>query len=174
VGVKIEILRAPSDAHHEFVETRLVAFNEATGGPGKYEPFAIALRDRKTRRRVGGLLARVYYDWLYVELIFVPEAARRGDIGTRMIAHAEAFARRKGCIGVWLTTYSFQAPGFYRKLGYQAFATLDHPRGPKHVFLRKFLDAPRAARGKSAPRDRPSKPAKRSKPSKPQRRRRLP
>ena len=165
MGVKIEIMSAPSDADREDIETLLVAFNEATGGPGKYQPFAIALRDSETGAKVGGLWARVYYEWLYVELIFVPEAARRGDIGTRLIAQAENFGRRKGCIGVWLTTYSFQAPGFYRKLGYRAFGVLDHRRSGKHIFLRKFLDAPRAARGKPASHRGATKPSKSSKPA---------
>ena len=52
----------------------------------------------------------------------------------------EAIARADGCVGVWLDTYEFQARGFYEKLGFDLFGTLDdHPIGQKRFFLRKQL-----------------------------------
>jgi ribosomal protein S18 acetylase RimI-like enzyme len=51
-------------------------------------------------------------------------------------------AAARGCIGVWLDTYAFQARGFYEKLGYEVFGTLaDHPRGGGRFFMRKLLAA---------------------------------
>ena len=42
---------------------------------------------------------------------------------------AEREAIRRGCRGAWLDTYSFQARGFYERLGYTIFGTIDniHP-----------------------------------------------
>jgi GNAT superfamily N-acetyltransferase len=162
--IKIEIVSQPSDADREIVLDLLASYNESAGGPAHYEPFAIRLTDPATGASVGGLWARIYYDWLFVDLLYVPEEARGKDIGSKLISEAEAFASRKGCVGVWLTTYSFQAPGFYRKLGYRAFGTLNHyPRGSKLVFFRKSLEDGRR---------RQAKPVSRR--SKATRRRRLP
>ena len=49
---------------------------------------------------------------------------------------AEAEAIRLGCVGVWLDTFSFQARGFYEKLGYTLFGTIDdYPPGESRFFL---------------------------------------
>jgi GNAT superfamily N-acetyltransferase len=167
MAIKVEIVSQPSEADREIILELLSSYNERVGGPAHYEPFAIRLADTATGASVGGLWARIYYDWLFVELLYVPDEARGRDIGTRLISEAEAFARRKGCIAVWLMTYGFQAPGFYRKLGYRAFATLNHdPRGRKLFFFRKSLPGCRRPRTKLAVRRRPA--------SRPRRRRRLP
>lgn len=53
---------------------------------------------------------------------------------------AEAIAHDKGCVGVWLDTFSFQAPDFYQKLGYSVFGELkDYPPGYSRFFLQKRL-----------------------------------
>lgn len=162
--IKVEIVSQPSESDREIVLELLASYNETVGGPARYEPFAIRLTDTATGASVGGLWARIYYDWLFVDLLYVPEPVRGKGIGSKLIAKAEAFARRKGCVGVWLTTYNFQAPGFYRKLGYRAFGTLSHyPRGNKLLFFRKSLEDGRR---------RQAKPVSRR--SKTRRRRRLP
>lgn len=44
------------------------------------------------------------------------------------------------CVGKWLDTYEFQVRGFYEKLGFEAFGTLDdHSVGQKRFSLRKRL-----------------------------------
>jgi len=53
-----------------------------------------------------------------VELLFVPPELRSQALDARLLARAEAVARAKSCTGIWLDTYSFQAPGFYLKQGY--------------------------------------------------------
>jgi ribosomal protein S18 acetylase RimI-like enzyme len=57
-----------------------------------------------------------------------------------LMREAEAVARENGCTGIWLDTFSFQAPGFYEKLGYTVFGTLaDYPPGHSRFFLHKTL-----------------------------------
>jgi len=52
----------------------------------------------------------------------------------------EKIARASDCIGIWLDTYEFQARGFYEKIGFEVFGTLeDHPAGSQRFFLRKRL-----------------------------------
>ena len=91
-------------------------------------------------KAVGGLWGRLAYDWLFIELLAVPEQYRGQDHGTALMNEAERIARASGCTGIWLDTYEFQARGFYEKLGFEVFGTLeDHPAGQRRFFLRKHL-----------------------------------
>src|ERR1700733_13030693 len=45
------------------------------------------------------------------------------------------------CHSAWVDTFSFQAPGFYPKLGYEVFGELDYPPGHRRIFFRKHLEA---------------------------------
>jgi GNAT superfamily N-acetyltransferase len=79
----------------------------------------------------------------YVELLFVPESLRRGGLGRRLMRDAEEEAVRRGCRGAWLDTFSFQARGFYERLGYAAFGFIeDYPPGHSRIFLKKTFGAP--------------------------------
>jgi len=51
-------------------------------------------------------------------------------------------AMRRGCSGAWLDAFSFQARGFYEKLGYAVFGSIeDYPPGHSRFFLKKtFLE----------------------------------
>ena len=54
---------------------------------------------------------------------------------------AEMRALERGCHSAWVDTFSFQAPGFYPRLGYEVFGELDYPPGHKRIFLQKRLAA---------------------------------
>ena len=65
-----------------------------------------------------------------------------GDSGTA--AHSCGWPRRKprtrGCSQVMLTTYSFQARGFYEKEGYRVVGEMaDYPPGATYYWMRKDL-----------------------------------
>lgn len=70
----------------------------------------------------------------------MPEQARGQGMGTKLMHMAEDLAREKNCIGVWLDTFDFQAPGFYQKLGYSELDQIvDYPPGHKRFFFQKRL-----------------------------------
>jgi hypothetical protein len=53
---------------------------------------------------------------------------------------AEAEAVQRGCRAVALDTFSFQARGFYERLGYSVFGVLnDCPPGHSRFYLTKRL-----------------------------------
>ncbi len=130
---------AATDADREAILRPLVRFNNQQAGESRHSDFALLVRDA-SGETAGGLWARSAYDWMFIELLVVPEAARGQGLGTSLMARAEARARDSGCVGIWLDTFSFQARPFYEKLGYSVFATIpDHPRGAERYFLRKIM-----------------------------------
>ncbi|WP_429410720.1 GNAT family N-acetyltransferase [Paraburkholderia sp. GAS82] len=57
-----------------------------------------------------------------------PRYRKRGH-ATALILAAEAEAKRRGCKKVIVDTFSFQAPDFYRKLGYSEWGRLTEMAG---------------------------------------------
>lgn len=138
-GVSISILDNPSDADRRAILTPLDAFNKAKAGDENYEPIAIVLRD-EAEKIVGGLWAQLYFDWVFIELLFIPENLRGENLGAKLLRQLEEIAKTKGCVGIWLDTFSFQAPGFYEKQGYERFGTLEnYPKGMERFFFRKIF-----------------------------------
>jgi len=89
----------------------------------------------------GGLSGSISYGWLFVDILWVDSAARSQGYGRSLMLAAEAEARKRGCRYAWLDTFSFQARGFYEKLGYAVFGELhDFPAGHSRFFLRKKLE----------------------------------
>lgn len=133
-------LAEPDREVREAILDTLIEYNTSKAGPARFVPLAIVLREPGDFAVKGGLWGSCYYDWCFVELLAVPEAARGQGLGRRMMAEAEDFARHYGAAGIWLDTFSFQARGFYEKLGYTAFGELpDHPRGGHRSFMKKRL-----------------------------------
>ena len=65
---------------------------------------------------------------------------RSCGLGTRLLATAETEIRRRGCDRVVLSTHSFQAPGFYARLGYtECGRTPGYPHGHDDIHLVKLL-----------------------------------
>ena len=71
---------------------------------------------------VAGIVAASTMDTLEVEFLFVEESCRGQGLGRLLLEQAENLARQDGCKRVLLNTYSFQAPGFYRRMGYELLA----------------------------------------------------
>jgi GNAT superfamily N-acetyltransferase len=138
--LQIVLAENPVAAEREAILKSLVAYNDSRAGASGFKAIALLLQDQATGEKVGGLWASSFYNWLYIELLFVPESLRGSGFGSELVRRAEMIAIARDCVGVWLDTFGFQALGFYQKLGYEMFGALeDHPRGSRRCFLRKLL-----------------------------------
>ena len=139
----------PSEADRLAILNLLADFNSRNAPPTLILPLAILLTSADDET-IGGLWGASGYDWLFIELVFVPDNLRGQDLGSEMMRRAEEVAIQRGCTGIWLTTFSFQARGFYEKLGYRMFGEIiGHPVGRALYFLEKRLGA--GARAVSMP-----------------------
>lgn len=86
------------------------------------------------------LTADWLWDWLYIDELWVDAAFRGQRFGEQLMAHAETFAAEQDLQGLWLWTQSWQAEGFYQKLGYSEFTRFENfPRGHTRIGFRKFV-----------------------------------
>jgi GNAT superfamily N-acetyltransferase len=89
---------------------------------------------------VGGVIGATYWDWLYINLMWLKEELRRCGYGSRLLALAEEEGSQRGAKHAYLDTFSFQAPEFYKKNGYRVFGELqDFPTGHARYFMVKEL-----------------------------------
>ena len=89
---------------------------------------------------VGGVIGLTYWEWFYIDLLWVKDDLRGRGHGHRLLALAEEEARQRGAKNAYLDTFSFQAPAFYTKNGYQVFGELTNfPPPHTWYFLRKEL-----------------------------------
>jgi len=121
------------------VRDSLGLFNVGVTGDSYYSPLAIFLKDERNAV-LGGALGHVWGGWLDLSILWVAEPFRGQGYGARLLRASEDEARMQGCYGVFLTTFSFQAPGFYEKFGYEAVADIpDYPQGHSYHVLKKTL-----------------------------------
>jgi hypothetical protein len=114
MSVELVLIKTPTESDREAIQHPLIAYNVAKAGPVNYQTLAIALRDAMGAT-IGGLWGHCYYEWLFIELLFVPEHLRLQRYGTQVMTEAEMFARYHCCTGVWLDSFAFQAPRFLRE-----------------------------------------------------------
>ena len=76
-----------------------------------------------------------------IAMTWVRADARGRGLGGELLDAFEGVARERGCTHVFVTSFTFQAPGFYERHGYREFARWqDVPvPGAADVHLRKEL-----------------------------------
>jgi GNAT superfamily N-acetyltransferase len=136
----IVVTDAPEAADTAVIADGLRAYNTSMAGYDDYKPLAVFVTDPATGKVIGGLYGSTSRGMLRVDRFFLPERLRRDRIGSRVLAIAEEEGRRRGCMRVTLNTMEIQAPGFYRKQGYEAAAVLDcAPPGVTRYVMTKRL-----------------------------------
>jgi GNAT superfamily N-acetyltransferase len=138
---KMTLTDTPTPEMRKAIVDPLVEFNHSRiGKPETYRPLAILLSNPESDEIVGGLHGLTAFSYLWIDLLFVPESMRGAGIGRKLVTAAEAEAVRRGCQAASLDTFSFQARGFYARLGYSVFGTLDDcPPGHRRFYMTKRL-----------------------------------
>jgi GNAT superfamily N-acetyltransferase len=125
---------------------RIIEFNCSV--TGYHDGELLAIFDRAETGAVqAGLSGFSWGGTCKVEWLWVSQALRGQGIGRTLMIRAEEEARRRGCHKMVVDTHSFQAPGFYQKLGFKIVGTYNNfPRGHQEFFLEKELSGISASR----------------------------
>ena len=137
--MQIEVIKGTGDPEASRVVDGLIAYNLGFAAPRNGRHFTLVARE--DGRLLGGLNAAIEWDWLYVRHLWVEEKERKRGLGRMLMERAESEARARDCRHAYVDTFSFQAPGFYERLGYERFAVLDDfPPGYHRIFyVKKYL-----------------------------------
>lgn len=139
MGEELWIEDEPRREDVALLDARLYEFNAAATGVDDGRLLAIFVRD-SDGTIVAGLHGWTWGGTGFVQAIWVHEKLRRRGLGSRLLGAAEAEARRRGCHHMDLDTHGYQAPGFYRRLGYDVIGELPGwPGDDIRIFFRKRL-----------------------------------
>lgn len=131
----------PEPADIAVLEDRLYEFNTAATGIADGKLFGVFLRD------AGGAVVGGAYGWswggtCHLRYLFIPAEMRGQGLGTRLMQAVEAEARARGGSQMLLETHDFQAPDFYRRLGFEVTAVVEgYPSGHSSLTMTKLLSA---------------------------------
>ena len=129
----------PSSADMDFMEDRIYEHNSTRTGRTDGALFGFFIRGE------GGVITAGCTGWTWagaceITTLWVHPSLRGQGIGKELLASAEAEATAKGCEVILLSSYDFQAPPFYQKMGYELIFKLeDFPPGHRNNYLIKRL-----------------------------------
>ena len=138
-GVENHIMTksTPSSEELQFLEDRLYEFNRAQTGQDDGQLFAFFVRNDQ-QEIVAGLSGWTWAKACEIRMLWVHPAWRGQGYGRSLLESAEQEARGRGCKVILISSYSFQAPAFYQKGGYElAWQLNDFPPGQQNCYLVK-------------------------------------
>ncbi len=121
------------------LDEALTAFNAAATGVSDQTSFSVKVTD-ENGELVGGLAAWTWGGLCGIDMLWVREESRKDGWGSKILQAAEAEALRRGCDRVAVSSFTFQAPGFYQRHGYvETGRMLGIPGGHDDVQMFKAL-----------------------------------
>ncbi|WP_205954553.1 GNAT family N-acetyltransferase [Pantoea stewartii] len=138
--MKMIITATPHPDDVAEIHKKLMAFNSRYVDPDEKKDIALFINDDEGNK-VAGLVAITWGNWMHIHFMWVDESRRKTGLGARMLHAAEQEALARGCKGVFVDTFSFQAREFYEKQGYLLQMTIEQiPHHHRQHFLIKQLE----------------------------------
>lgn len=91
--------------------------------------------------KIAGIItSRAYYNEVHIGDLIVGKEYRRDGIGRKLVAAVEDAYKGKDYEKITLTTFGFQAPEFYKKLGYELEYIREDtdPKLSKYFYLKRL------------------------------------
>lgn len=135
-GMKMDML-SPGDEAYDGLNRRLCDFNRAHvawDGP----TLQLVLRS-DDGEMVGGARGVVRMGAVEIRGLWLDADRRGAGHGEQIVRRLEEEAKKRGARRALLDTYSFQARGFYERLGYVIFGSFAYPDGTVRYYLQRSL-----------------------------------
>jgi ribosomal protein S18 acetylase RimI-like enzyme len=139
---ELHLLEGMSEDDWQIISSNLRQYNiEQSSGisikPGVRIAFTLKNSKGKT---MGGIACRTFYQSLTIDHLWIDEKYRGKGFGRQLVTKVEEIARDEGCISANTSSYSFQSPEFYQKIGYKIVGVFEeYPNGIKKFFFGKTL-----------------------------------
>ena len=95
----------PEMAAVEAIQRGLHSYNQELGGPYYREPVTVLARDDEGAVQ-GGLLGLTYWNWLFIDWLWLSREQRGRGTGSLLLARAEAIARKAMSVAADICVYT--------------------------------------------------------------------
>lgn len=118
----------PEDSDYirkKVIEHNLKKLPDQVKHPAKNVSFILRDEDENI---LGGITGTIFWYHLHIDFLWVDESLRGEGYGEELLQRIEEIAIENKCKLIQLDTFSFQAPKFYQKYGYEVVGIIeDHP-----------------------------------------------
>lgn len=135
----IKRIEEADDRIGDFIHEEFVYYGEQNDVVLNYDEFCF-VAENDEGKIMGVITGRAYYNEVHIGDLIVDRNCRRSGLGSKLVYTVEDAYKGKGYTKITLTTFGFQAPGFYKKLGYETeFVREDADPKLNKYFLAKKL-----------------------------------
>lgn len=92
---------------------------KTTGIIDGWDSEQIAFEAKDNDEFQGAVVAEKIFGQLHIKYLFVEEKYRKNGFGKQLMESALHYAKQQGCNFAFLETCSYQAPEFYKHLGFE-------------------------------------------------------
>ena len=140
-NLKLNIIsKVPTKKETQFLEDRIHEHNAAQINRDDGKLFSKLIIYDSQKEIVAGITGWTWAGACEIALFWVKHDYRNKGYGKSLLNAADTEAVREKCKAIFLRTYSFQAPGFYKKHGYTVEHEIkDFPPGHHSFSLIKRL-----------------------------------
>ncbi len=129
----------PSPEDKKVMVEGLLSHHAKSGHPRKSKMYFILLKDEKGKV-LGVVIVTFLWNGMEVNSLWVDESVRKHGWGSKLMQAVEEEAVKRGCTLAYTNTFPWQAPEFYKKLGYSLYGELpDFPEGSSLSYFSKKL-----------------------------------
>ncbi|WP_165999991.1 GNAT family N-acetyltransferase [Bacillus sp. Cs-700] len=129
-----------NDNAREFIQNKVIEYNRESLSESVKSPLEKVAYVIEEGEVIGGISGTLFWQHLHIDFLWVEEKMRGFGYGRKLLQQIEILAEEKGCRLILLDSFSFQAPGFYLKEGYEICGKVEnHPEGHTQYFLQKRL-----------------------------------
>ena len=124
----------------QLLNDELDKFN-AAATPGVAAAEELTVRAEQEGELVAGISGWTWGQAAGIGMTWVREDHRGAGVATSAMSAFESEAKNRGCTHVFVTSFTFQAPGFYQRLGYREISRWESvpTAGRDDVHMRKEL-----------------------------------
>lgn len=127
-----------SDEIQAKINDEFYKYQIETTGPIEYK--TVVFTARQNNELIGVLTAIIKWGQLHIKTLIVDSTYRKHGIGSQLMQQTFNYGRDNGCTIVYVETSSFQAPDFYKKIGFVVeFIRDGYKNGYSYYYLKYNL-----------------------------------